>query len=328
MYLTPQPMQPDTFSQYGYADAAHLRALRRGYGHDIYPQYPATYNMPRVIAGLGAFTHKGFTVDYYASSTSFADKNLKKLYEGMRNADIEFQKNAAFVLSTISPAFGAVEFASGGQIKAADLRKALRLKLPTWGVALVLEVAAGKRPLDAGFRAAMKECAKDMEASKALFAVVTGLSATVSALAVAPPTAFLAPALPVLIPLATIAGTATGVAAILEPIFKSLASGKPPTKKQMTDMMNGAARLSGQKPPSTKEIDALVKDFDKAMTAAPAPAAAPTTTVTTTTVTTTTAPTTSLTPRATPQSAPSASFPVVPAIVALGVLGVVLVLKK
>jgi len=316
-------MKPDTFSQYGYADAAHLRALRRGYGHDIYPQYPAAYDVPRVIAGLGAFTHKGFTVDYYAASTSFSDKNFKKLYEGMRNADIEFQKNATFVLSMISPAFSAIEFASGGKVKAADLRKALRLKLPTWGVALVLEVAAGKRPLDAGFRAAMKECAKDMEAAKAAFGVVTGLSATVSVLAAAPPTAFLAGALPVLVPLAVVAGTATGVAVILEPIFKSLASGKPPTTKQMTDMMNGAARLSGQPPPSTKEINTLVNDFGKAMTLSATPTK-PATAAPKTTLVFESKPTPVLPPAPT-----KAGFPVVPLIAALGVLGVaIIVLKK
>lgn len=271
MYLTPPAMKPDTFSQYGYADATNLRALRRGYGHDIYPQYPTTYNMPRVVAGLGAFTHKGYTVDYYASSTSFADKNIKKLYEGLRNADIEFQKNAAFVIKTISPAFGAIEFVTAGKVRADDVKKALRLKLPTWGVALILEVAAGKRPLDKGFKAAMKECAKDMEAAKAAFAIVTGVSATVSGLALAPPTVFLAPAVPVLVPLAAIAGTATGVAAVLEPIFKALASGKVPSQKQMKDMMEGAARLSGQKLPSTAEVAKVTADFDKAMKAAAAP---------------------------------------------------------
>jgi hypothetical protein len=279
VYLTPHAMKPDTFSQYGYADATNLRALRRGYGHDIYPQYPTTFNMPRVVSGLGAFTRNGYTVDYYAKSgsLSFADKNLKNLYEGMRNADIDFQKNAANILKAISPIFDAIEFASLGKLRADDLRKALRLKLPTWGVALFLEVAAGKRPLDKGFQAAMRECGKDMEGAKAAFGILTAVNGILIGLAVPPlPTAaVLIPILPATATLATVAGTATGVAAILEPIFKGLGTGKMPSRKQMKDMMEGAARLSGQKLPSSAEIDKIAADFDKAQKAAVAATAPP-----------------------------------------------------
>jgi hypothetical protein len=54
MYLTPEPFRPDTFSQYGYADAAGNRALARAYGHDRYPRLPTAYEGPAVLAGLGA----------------------------------------------------------------------------------------------------------------------------------------------------------------------------------------------------------------------------------------------------------------------------------
>lgn len=265
MYITPSPMSPDTFSQYGYADAVKLRALRRGYGHDIYPQYPTTYNMPRVVSGLGAFTHKGYTVDYYANkgTLSFADKNLQRLYEGMRNADIEFQKNAAFVLNGLKPAFDTIEFASAGQLKAADVRSSLSLKLPTWGVALVLEVAAGKRPVDQAFRAAMRQCARDMRVAKAGFAVLTGLNVVVSGVAVA--TGVGAPVAAATGTIAGVAGTAAAVAAVLEPIFQALADGKAPSQRQMKAMMDGAARLSKQKLPSNAQVEKITVDFGKAL---------------------------------------------------------------
>lgn len=350
MYLTPPAMKPDTFSQYGYADATNLRALRRGYGHDIYPQYPATYNMPRVVEGLGAFTRNGYTVDYYAKSgsLSFADKNLKNLYEGMRNADIDFQRNAANVLKVIAPVFAAVEFASFGKLRADDMRKALRLKLPTWGVALVLEVAAGKRPFDKGFQAAMRECAKDMEGAKAAFGVLAAVNGVLIGLAVPPlPTAaVLAPILPVTGTLATVAGTATGVAAVLEPIFKGLGTGKMPSRKQMKDMMEGAARLSGQKVPSSAEIDKIAADFDKAQkaaVAATAPVTAPNGEKKQTTLEQRTGFNTALeakraklaqrsgapadtAPAA--QTAASGGFPVVPALLGVGALAAVILVAR
>lgn len=336
MYLTPKPMRPDTFSQYGYADAENLRALRRGYGHDIYPQYPTTYNMPRVIAGLGAFTHKGYTVDYYASSTNFADKNLKRLYEGMRNADIEFQKNAANFLKVIAPVLGLVEVVTAGNVKADDLKKALRLKLPTWGVALFLEVAAGKRPFDNGFKASMKEAAKDVRQAKSLFAVIAGVSTTLAAAAAAGTlTGFLAPLAAAVAPAAAVAastGGAAALAAILEPIFDTLGKGKPLSKKQMKDMLEGAAKLTGQKAPSSAEIDLLTSNFDNvtkgkpvAGNAASAAAAAEGAQK----VEPQRQGQKELPPPPPPEATPQGRFPVVPVVVGVvGLVGVALILKS
>lgn len=261
-------MRPDTFSQYGYADAGNLRALRRGYGHDIYPQYPTTYNMPRVVSGLGAFTKNNYTIKYYANpgDLSFADKGMKKLYEGLRNADADFQINLFKIKKALSPAFSMIEVLTAGNVKAADIKKALSLKLPTWGVALFLEVAAGKRPLDKGFQAVMQVAAEDAAASAAVFGILTGVN--VAAIAAAGPFPPLVPLLPVTLSLAGIAGTGTAVCAIIQPIFSSLAKGKAPSRKQMKDMMEGAARLSGQKVPSTTEIDKIAADFDKVQKAA------------------------------------------------------------
>ncbi len=264
MYLLPAPMRPDTFSQYGYADAGNLRSLRRGYGHDIYPQYPTTYNMPRLVAGLGAFTKNNYTIKYYANpgDLSFADKGMKKLYEGLRNADADFQINLFKIKKALQPAFGMIEVLTAGNVKAADIKKALSLKLPTWGVALFLEVAAGKRPLDKGFKAVMQVAAEDAAASAAVFGILTGVN--VAAIAAAGPFPPLVPLLPVTLTLAGIAGTGTAVCAIIQPIFSSLAKGKPPTRKQMKDMMEGAARLSGQKLPSSTELDKISGEFEKA----------------------------------------------------------------
>lgn len=274
MYLVPSPMRPDTFSQYGYADAANLRALHRGYGHDLYPQYPTTYNMPRLIAGMsgfagfGAFTKSNYTIPYYANpgDLSFADKGMKKLYEGLRNADADFQINLFKIKKAMDPVFGTIEVLTAGNVKSADIKKALSLKLPTWGVALFLEVAAGKRPLDKAFRAAMQIAADDVAASAAVFGILTGVNvAAIAASGVAPPLGLL---LPVTLNLAGIAGTGTAVCLILQPIFSSLAKGKMPSKKQMKDMMEGAARLSGQKIPTSPELDKIAAEFEKAQKAA------------------------------------------------------------
>lgn len=216
---------------------------------------------------IGAFTHKGYTVDYYADkgTLSFDDKNLRKLYEGMRNADIEFQKNIAFVVGQLRPIFGTVEMLSQGNIKAADLERAAKLQLPSWGVALVLEVVAGKRPADDAFRAYMRQCAEGMVTSRSIFAIVTGINAVAIGAAFAPTPAapVFAGMLPLTGTLAGLAGTATGVTLVLEPIFKSLAEGKPLTRKQTKDMLEGAARVSGQDAPSTAQVNAVYLALEK-----------------------------------------------------------------
>jgi hypothetical protein len=220
---------------------------------------------------MGEFTYKGHTVDYYAKagSLSFADRNLKAFYEKVRNADIEFQKNLKFILDTVKPVFSVVEAASGGQIRASDVRQAFNIRLPSWGVALVLEVAAGKRPLDDAFKAVMRQAAIDMRTLKAAFAVITGVNGVLAVAGVPPSPAapVLGPAIPVTATLAGLGATATTVALILEPIFDAIGKGKSPTRAQTKAMLEGAASLSGQKAPSSAEIDKVYSDLDKSVKA-------------------------------------------------------------
>lgn len=223
-------------------------------------------------AGLGAFTRNGFTVRYYANpgQLSFSNANLRKLYEGMRNADIDFQKLCRDVLRAISPVFGALEFGSGGKLNARDMRTALQLRLPTWGVALFLEVAAGRRALDDAFKSFMRQVADDMAASTALFGTLLGINATCLVLAAIPATApVFATILPITIPLAGLAAAGTSLAATLRPIFDTIARGTPPSAAQVKTMTTGAANISGQKPPSDAEVQFLTSTFGQAMRAPP-----------------------------------------------------------
>jgi hypothetical protein len=63
VYLPVPRPTPDTFSRYGYADAAALRQQDHAYGHDIYPQYPTSYVTPRVLSGLGSMSSKSAQED-------------------------------------------------------------------------------------------------------------------------------------------------------------------------------------------------------------------------------------------------------------------------
>ena len=276
MYLTPPPMKPDTFSQYGYADAANLRALRRGYGHDIYPQYPAAYDTPRLVAGignynlsgLGSFKRKGFTVDYYAdpATLKFKDRKMEKLYKDLRNADVDFQKMANDVSKSLKDVLGAVEFASGGKIKAADLKKLLRVKLPTSGIAVFLEVACGGRPMDKGFQAVGKMLQQDLQGATALFGTYVGVTAAIGGLAFAvPPLATVAIAMT---PLAALALPAAGLCGVVAALLGSAITGKLPSKKDFGDGLKAAARLSDSPEPSKAEIDEAYKGLKDANDAA------------------------------------------------------------
>lgn len=248
MYINSEPMQPDTFSRYGYADAGTLFALQQGYGHDRYPQYPTAYEYPRVLSGLGAFTRNGFTVRYYAGpgKLSFGNTNVKRFYEALRNADIDFQKMCADVRTAITPALKGIEDFSGGRIKAAALTQALRLPLPTWGLALILEAAGGKRPLDQVFRAYMKQSAEEMKITAVLSGTVAALSASSAALLLVPGlNATITPAMPAIAKLGVIAGVVAPVAAGLGIAYNSVAEGKAPSGPQMKVLMSSASLVAG-----------------------------------------------------------------------------------
>ena len=349
MYLTPPPMKPDTFSQYGYADATNLRALRRGYGHDIYPQFPAAYDTPRLVAGvgnynlsgLGSFTRNKFTVEYYAdpATLKFKDRKMKKLYEDLRNADVDFQKSMNDVAKNLSPMLGTVEFVSGGKLRAADLKKLFRVKLPTSGMAVFLEVACGGRALDKGFQAVGQMLQRDLEGATALFGTLGGVSAAVSAAALvpSPATPFLAAAAVVLVPVAAIAIPAAGLCGVVAALLGSIVKGKLPSKSDFAEGMRNAARLSGSPEPSQAEIDSAYKglkdanDAAKGVKQAATPAKEQKVKAQTTTTPPATLAKTDTFVREQPpvrQAATSGNFPIVPVVAVVGLLGALVLLKK
>jgi hypothetical protein len=338
-------MKPDTFSQYGYADATNLRALRRGYGHDIYPQFPTAYDTPRLVAGvgnynlsgLGSVTRKGFTVEYYAdpATLKFKDRKMKKLYEDLRNADVDFQKSMNDVSKSLKDVLGTLEFVSGGKIKAADLKKLLRVKLPTSGVAVFLEVACGGRPMDKGFQAVGKMLKQDLEGATALFGTLGGVAAAISAAAV--PLPALVPAAAVLVPVAAIALPAAGLCAVVAALLGSAITGKLPSKKDFGDGLKAAARLSGSPEPSQAEIDAAYKglkdanDAAKVVKQAATPAKEQKGKAQTTTAPPAALEKTDTFVREQPpvrQVATSGNFPIVPVVAVVGLLGALVLLKK
>jgi len=337
VYLTPPAMKPDTFSQYGYADATNLRALRRGYGHDIYPQYPAAYDTPRLVAGvgnynlsgLGSVTRKGFTVDYYAdpATLKFKDRKMKKLYEDLRNADIDFQKSMNDVSKSLKDVLGTLEFISGGKVKAADLKKLLRVKLPTSGIAVFLEVACGGRPMDKGFQAVGKMLKQDLEGATALFGTLGGVAAAISAAAV--PLPALVPAAAVLVPVAAIAIPAAGLCGVVAALLGGAVNGQIPSKKEFSDGLKAAARLAGSPEPTQAEIDTAYKGLKDANDAAKAvkQVAKPKAEAKTATVP---EKTDTFVRQEIPvrQQPSTGGFPVVPALAVAGLVGALVLLKK
>lgn len=338
-------MKPDTFSQYGYADATNLRALRRGYGHDIYPQFPTAYDTPRLVAGvgnynlsgLGSVTRKGFTVEYYAdpATLKFKDRKMKKLYEDLRNADVDFQKSINDVSKILSPHFGTVEAVSFGKIKAADLKKLFRVKLPTSGIAVFLEVACGGRPMDKGFQAVGKMLKQDLEGATALFGTIGGVAAAISAAAV--PIPALVPAAAIMVPLAAIALPAAGLCAVVAALLGSAITGKLPSKKDFGDGLKAAARLSGSPEPSQAEIDSAYKglkdanDAAKVVKQAATPAKEQKVKAQTTTKPPASLEKTDTFVREQPpvqQVATSGNFPIVPVVAVAGLIGALVLLKK
>jgi hypothetical protein len=235
--------------------------------------------------GLGAVTRNGFTVEYYAAPATldFKDRKMKKLYEDLRNADIDYQKMMNDVANNLRPVMGTLELLSGGKIKAAELEKLFSVKLPTSGMAVFLEVACGGRPLDQGFQAVAQMLKRDFTGSAALFGTLGGVSAAVSAAALipSPATPFLVSAAAVLVPVAAIAIPAALLCGAAAALLGSIITGQLPSKKDFGDTLKAAARLSGSPEPSQAEIDRAyaglrdANDVAKALKQATTPATSP-----------------------------------------------------
>ena len=218
--------------------------------------------------GLGAVTRNGFTVEYYAdpATLDFKDRNMKKLYENLRNADVDFQKMMNDIARSLRPAIGTVEFISGGGIKAADIEKAFRAKLPTSGMAVFLEVACGARPLDQGFQAVGQMLKRDLEGAVGAFGLLGGVSAAVSAssLIPSPVQPFLLAAAVPLVALASIAIPAAFLCGGVAMLLGNMITGELPSKKDFGDSLKAAARLAGSPEPSQAEIDSAYKGLKDA----------------------------------------------------------------
>ena len=214
--------------------------------------------------GLGAVTRNGFTVEYYAdpATLDFKDRNMKKLYENLRNADIDFQKMMMDVAKNLRPVSGTVEFISGGNIKAADLEKMFRVTLPTAGMAVFLELACGGRPLDQGAQAVGQMLKQTLTVSAALFGTLGGVATAV--IAAAAPLPVLIPAAIALAPVPGIAIPAAILCGGVALLLGSLITGELPSKKDFGDSLKAAARLAGSPEPSQAEIDSAYKGLKDA----------------------------------------------------------------
>ena len=278
MYLMPKPMQPDTFSQYGYASARQLDSTDRGYQHDIYPQYPAAYQIPRIVRvvsaiknegskqfnlpnGLGAFEYQGFTVKYYATpgSLKFKNKKVKQFYEAMRNFDAGWQKINNNVADAVTPLFSAISAVSS-KLEAKDVKNALSLPSPTAGVALFLEVAGGGRRMDDSFRSYCAMLQKSTRGFAGFVGIFTALTAALFAASVAIP--LLAPAAAIMgkvvLVVAPLGLVSVGAASVLGDMSK----GRLPSKKTIKKLNAGVAKATGEEPIKDNEIDSLYAQFE------------------------------------------------------------------
>ena len=204
---------------------------------------------------LGAYSRRGFTIEYYANpgSLEWKDRGLKRLYEGMRNADFAWQKALNEVATKLDPLWEKIEEYSEGKLKKRNITAALRLKLPVALPALILEIVGGKRPLDESFRGFARMAAQEADQAVGMFGVLTGINLTLSALsAVIVP---LEPLLPLLGTIAGVAFIAAILARIVGDVAKQLAREKLPPKAQFKEMLETSAFLAGEPKPTSKQID-------------------------------------------------------------------------
>lgn len=216
---------------------------------------------------LGAYSRRGFRIEYYANPTElrFKDRNLKGLYEGMRSADHEFQRNLHGIATALVPVWDALEDLSGGKLKKREIEKSFTLRLPVAVPALILEIAAGQRKFDEGFRGFMRIVSQEADQSAALFGTLAGVNTTLAGLAFVPVLApVLAPILPVTASIAGVAGAATPLSMIVGSIAKALARGEMPTKQKFKEMLEGSAMLAGKPKPTSSQVDTAYAEMKKA----------------------------------------------------------------
>lgn len=225
------------------------------------------------FVSLGAFTRNGYTAPYYADEGSlrFDDRNIKNLYEAIRNFDIDLQRNTFSFSRWLdeNKVYDTISFLTGNKVKKSDLRRALILRSPTWALAVALEIFSGKRPLDEGFKALMTRAQREMADARSFLAVLTGLAGAATVIS-----AFIPGADAIITPfcawLTGIAGVLTTFTFVLEPIFGTLSTGKPPSKEEFFNAVKGAASLAGQEPPSDATLNTMYSGMTQTLAASDA----------------------------------------------------------
>lgn len=225
------------------------------------------------FVGLGEFTRKGYTAPYYADAGTlrFDDRNLKNFYEAIRNFDIDLQRTTFSFSRWLekNKVYDNIEWWTAGKVKKRDLKRAVVLRSPTWGLALALEVFAGKRPLDGAFKDSMVKAHNEMLDARAGLAVISGLAGLVATICFFIPGAD-AIVTPFLAWVSGLAGTLTAITFVLEPVFESLGTGKAPGRKDFFDAIKAACLLVGQEPPPDAVLDGMFFAMEKTIELNPA----------------------------------------------------------
>ena len=225
------------------------------------------------FVGLGAFTRGGYTASYYADAGTlrFDDRNIKNFYEAIRNFDIDLQRTTYSFSRWLekNKVYDNIQWWTAGKVKKRDLKRAVILRSPTWGLALALEVFAGKRPLDGAFKDAMFKAQSEMMDARSALAILSSLSGLVAVICFFIPGAN-AIVTPFLSWLSGVTGVLTALTFVLEPVFESLATGKAPGRKDFFDAIKAACFLVGQEPPPDVVLDSMFFAMEKTIELNPA----------------------------------------------------------
>lgn len=220
---------------------------------------------------LGAFTAQGTTISYYEDPRllSFSDRNLKSFYEGLRDADLNWQKTMGDFNNFCKPFYGFLTALTGNTVNFGALANAARLPLPTAPLAAILEITAGNKTIDRSFYDLMALQQQQMTAMTGAFAFVgTVCGATAGILAATgvglPVAAGLGSVAAIAAPAATAAGIASATLGFIKP-------GQVPTRAQFGDLVKTSSLVLLRSPPSEAEIDKMYAKLLEVESGVPAP---------------------------------------------------------
>lgn len=219
------------------------------------------YDDPQLVAPqLGSLTRGALTIDYYAPTATlrWTSSAMRSLHDALVDADFAFQNITQTVSKVLGPVAGAVEFGTGGKVKAADINAMTQMPLPTCGAALLLEIAGGGRPFDSGFKGACAILARDFAALAGVYGVNAGIFGAVAGIAAGGGlvtfgvTEVMAGGFA---SAAVVCGGAAAICAIAAALLNGLAGDRIPSREEFGDLMTRSATLSGQPAPSKAELD-------------------------------------------------------------------------